>query len=199
MDLAQDDRGRRLREVVSDLGVRVDTVVNNAGAALAKNFADTTYEDVSLQLKLNVDAVVDISQAFLPQLLASGRGALINVASLTAYMPMPGMAIYAASKAFVLHFTEALAHEVQDSALVVIALSPGPTRTDFFRASGSAQAGVKFERPADVVATVLKALGKSTPPVSIISGTRNRWKSRVLTVLPRRTVLQLVSSAPGRN
>ena len=113
-------------------------------------------------------------------------------------MPMPGMAVYAAPKAFVLRFTEALAYEERSSALSVLALSPGPTRTEFYRASGSAEAGVSFQLPSDVVAAALQALDRPKPPVSMVSGTRNKWRSRVLTALPRRTVLRLVSSSSTR-
>jgi short-subunit dehydrogenase len=75
-----------------------------------------------------IEALVDVSRAFLPDLLSTGRGVLINVASNTGYQPVPGMAGYAASKAFVLNFTEALWHELKGTGVRVLAISPGPTR-----------------------------------------------------------------------
>lgn len=118
------------------------------------------------------------------------------MASLTGYMPMPGMAVYAASKAFVLRFTEALAYERHETPLAVLALVPGPTRTDFYRASGSSEKGVAFQAPDEVVTTALSALDKKTPPRSVISGARNRWTSRIVTWLPDRTVLRLANASP---
>ena len=82
-DLADPGSGDRLLAAVADLGITVDTVINNAGSGLTKEFADCDASEIGLQLRLNIDAVVDISRAFLPQLLTSGRGALVNVASLT--------------------------------------------------------------------------------------------------------------------
>jgi short-subunit dehydrogenase len=118
------------------------------------------------------------------------------VASLTGYMPMPGMAVYAASKAFVLRFTEALAYELRETPLTVLALVPGPTRTDFYRASGSSEKGMAFQDPDEVVTTALSALDKKTPLRSVVSGARNRWTSRIVTWLPRRTVLRLANASP---
>src|ERR1035437_164460 len=100
-------------------------------------------------------------------------------------MPMPGMAVYAASKAFVLRFTEALAYELRETPLTVLALVPGPPRTDFYRASGSSEKGMAFQDPDEVVSTALSALDKKTPLRSVVSGARNRWTSRIATRLPR--------------
>ncbi|WIB36536.1 SDR family NAD(P)-dependent oxidoreductase [Curtobacterium sp. MCJR17_043] len=96
--------------------------------------------------------------------MSSGRGVLLNVASLTAYMPTPGMAVYAASKAFVLRFTEALAYELRDAGVTVMAFSPGPTKTEFYRNSGTDEGRVRFETPEQVVAAAFRALDKPTPP-----------------------------------
>jgi short-subunit dehydrogenase len=198
LDLARPDSGTRLLDELERRGVRVDTVVNCAGIGRTGDFVDTAPADIEDQLAVNIDAVVDVCRAFLPALLGSGTGALINIASLTAYMPTPGMAIYAASKAFVLRFTEALAHELRDSGVKVMALSPGPTRTDFYRSSRSDERGVRFETPEQVVAAAFRALDKPKTPVSSVSGQANRWMSRIVTVLPRRTVLRLAASSPAR-
>lgn len=192
-DLSHPGSGTLLADAVADLGVSVDTLINNAGFGKTATFAQSSRDDVQAQLGLNVTAVVDITQSFLPQLLASDKGALVNVASLIAYLPMPNMAVYAASKAFVLHFTEALAYELRGSSLSVMALSPGPTRTGFYAASGTSDVGVAFQEPAEVVATALTALDRRLPPLSIVSGPQNRWRSRLAGVLPRRALLRMVS------
>ncbi|WP_374947721.1 SDR family NAD(P)-dependent oxidoreductase [Agreia sp.] len=197
VDLSLDHSGRRLRESVDALGVQVDTLVNCAGAGLTKPFAESTEEEILRQLRLNVDAVVDISRAFLPSLIQSGRGALINVGSLTGYMPVPGMAVYAAAKAFTVRFTEAIAHELRQTKLTVMAISPGPTRTGFYSTSGTDVGGVRFQTPEQVVDTALRAVDRRKPPVSVISGGMNRWTSRIVALLPRRVALRLTESKPA--
>ena len=192
-DLTAEHSGR---ELVQRVGVRVDTVVNCAGAARTKSFEDSTEEEIRAQLRVNIDAVVGLSHAFLPQLTESGQGALVNVASLTGYLPTPGLAAYSAAKSFVVRFTEALAHELRGSGLTVLALSPGPTRTEFYATSGTRDGGVRFQTAAQVVDTAIAALGKKNPPVSIISGALNRWVGRVLSALPRKTVLRLMEAEP---
>jgi short-subunit dehydrogenase len=199
LDLAQPGSGRRLHDELTRRGIHVDTVVNCAGIGRTGDFADMAQADVEDQLAVNVAAVVDVCHAFLPGLVRSGRGVLVNVASLTAYMPTPGMAVYAASKAFVLRFTEALAHELRDTGVTAMAFSPGPTTTDFYRSSRSDESGVRFETPQRVVAAALRALDRRRTPVSSVSGRGNTWTSRIVALLPRRTVLRLASSSPARS
>lgn len=193
-DLSVDRAGYRLAEQLAETGVRVDTVVNCAGIGVTRPFGDSTEDQIRRQLGVNIDATVEVSHAFLPQLVESGQGALVNVASLTAYMPVPGMAVYAASKSFVVRFTEALAHEVRSTGLTVMALSPGPTATEFYSTSGTTEKGVRFQTPDDVVATAFQALQRRNPPISVISGARNRWIKRLITTLPKRTALRLAET-----
>ena len=192
-DLSAPGAGDAVVATLAKRGLRVDTLVNNAGLGKTEPFAASSADDVHTQIGLNVGAVVDLTHGLLPQLVASASGALINVASLTAYSPTPNMAVYAASKAFVLRFTEALAYEVRDTGLTVLAVSPGPTRTGFYAASGTTENGVRFQQPSQVVTTAFKALDRTRPPVSVVSGPQNRLSSRVLGLLPRRMVLRLMA------
>ncbi|SES31587.1 hypothetical protein SAMN05216188_13256 [Lentzea xinjiangensis] len=197
-DLTGDRSGHRLAEQLHGLGVEVDTVLNCAGVAHTKHFAASSEDEIRVQLRVNLEAVVDISRAFLPRLTESGRGALVNVASLTGHLSVPGMAVYAASKAFVVRFTEALAHETRGSGLTVLVLSPGPTRTEFYETSGTAATGVRFQTSAQVADTAFDALDSRRPPVGVISGSVNRWARRVVAVLPKRTALRLLEAEPVR-
>lgn len=195
-DLSEEGSGYRLVKQLAVSGVGIDTVVNCAGAGLTRTFSDSSEEDITQQLRVNINATVELSRALLPQLLQSGQGALVNVASLTAYLPVPGMAVYSASKSFVVRFTEALAYELRGHSLTVMALSPGPTATDFYRRSGTVQSGVRFQTPAQVAATAFHALERRSPPVSVISGTRNRWTRRLVEALPPRLALRLAEARP---
>ncbi|MCG8921849.1 SDR family oxidoreductase [Lentzea sp. CC55] len=193
-DLTEERSGHRLAALLEGQGV--DTVVNCAGVAHTKPFAASSEDEIRVQLRVNLDATVGITRAFLPQLIASGCGALVNVASLTGYLSTPGMAVYSASKSFVVRFTEALAHETRESGLTVLALSPGPTSTEFYGVSGTRTSGVRFQTAAQVVGTAIAALDRRKPPVSVISGSANRWARRVAAVLPKRTALRLVEARP---
>ncbi|WP_150460082.1 SDR family NAD(P)-dependent oxidoreductase [Nesterenkonia ebinurensis] len=198
LDLSAERAGFVLAEQLAEAGIVIDAVINCAGVGVTRSFGNSTDEEIERQLRVNIIATVDISHAFVPQLLESGRGALVNVASLTAYMPVPGMAVYAASKAFVVRFTEALAHEVRSTGLTVMALSPGPTASEFYSASGTSESGVRFQTPEDVVTTALRALCRKNPPHSVISGGLNRWIKRLVAALPRSTVLRLMETRPAQ-
>lgn len=196
-DLNAEDSGSLLKQRLDARGIRVDTVVNCAGAGLTKPFADTTQDEVRAQLQLDIVALVETSHAFLPDLVDSGRGALVNVGSLTGYMPVPGMAVYSASKAFVIRFTESIAHELRSTGLTVMVVSPGPTRTEFFARSGTSTSGTRFQTPEQVVTTALRALDRRRPPASVVSGRANRLIRLLVSLLPTGATLRLAESRPA--
>ncbi|MEZ0446532.1 SDR family NAD(P)-dependent oxidoreductase [Cellulomonas sp. ICMP 17802] len=169
-------------------GVHVDTLVNNAGFGHFGDLADTDPAVASGMVALNVAALVDLTRTFLPDLLA-GRGALVNIASTAAYQPCPHLAVYGATKAFVLSFTEALHAETRGSGLRVLALSPGATRTEFFDIAGrEAQVG-RMQESADVVGLAMRALDRRRTPASIVSGRTNGLTAVASRLFPRRVTL----------
>jgi short-subunit dehydrogenase len=184
MDLATDHPGQALATLVERLGLHVTSVINNAGFATFGPFHQADPERLRREVAVDVTAVADVSRAFIEQLRAEGRGVLVNVASMAAYQPNPRMALYGATKAFVLSLTEALWEESRDTGLRVLALSPGATRTEFFDVVGTTQAagGARLASPVDVVRTALTALDRRNPPPSVIAGRMNR----VLAFLVRR-------------
>ncbi len=192
-DLGGPGAATTLADELARLQIVPTMLVNNAGVGLTRAFADTDEAALAGQVALNVSAVVELTRLLLPGLLAARAGALVNVASLSAYQPLPGMAVYAASKAFVLHLTEALSAELADTDLRVVAVSPGPTRSAFYDASGTAEDGVRFQEPAEVARTVLDALDARRTPPSVISGRRNAAQVRLARLLPRPTVLRLAA------
>lgn len=144
------------------LGLPVDLLINNAGFGTFGAFYKQEAERERQEVLLNAAAVVDMAHVFLPGMLERGRGGLINVASLAAFQPLPYMAVYAATKAFVLSFSEALRAEVRAKGVKVMALCPGPVDTPFFEATGNAKLRSTVPRgtmmSADaVVAASLKA------------------------------------------
>ncbi len=136
MDLAERDAPARLQERLTDRGFEPDVLINNAGVGLAGAAAALPLEKQMCLIDLNVRAATELALRFLPGMTARHRGGIINVSSLAAFMPGPGMAVYFASKAYLLSFSEALAEEVRRDGLTVTALCPGPVRTRFIERAG---------------------------------------------------------------
>ncbi len=201
LDLTLPDAVPSLVARLAAADIRLSTLVNNAGFGNHGTVVSIDEERLLDEVRLNVTAVVALSRAFLPELLSSGRGALVNVASTAAFQPIPRMAVYAATKAFVLSFTEALWFEAKGSGLRVLALCPGPTETEFFDVAHNEDALFGALQSAEqVVGTAMKALDRRRPPASVISGTMNTIQARSVGLAPRRFVLDLVGrmGAPGR-
>ncbi|HEY4386042.1 MAG TPA: SDR family oxidoreductase [Ktedonobacteraceae bacterium] len=133
-DLSQEKASVQIKTAVEEMRLHVDLLVNNAGFATHDAFDAIDPERDHQQVMVNVTAVVDLAHAFLPEMVARGAGAMINVASMAAFMPMPYMAVYAASKAFVLSFSEALWAEYRERGIQVVALCPGEVETRFHQA-----------------------------------------------------------------
>jgi uncharacterized protein len=197
-DLSRPGAGIALADWLSDDGVHVDTLINNAGVGTHGDFVAQDPDAIETQVQLNVGAVVDLTRALLPQLLVSGHGALVNIASTSAYQPTPSMAVYGASKAFVLSFTEALAYEHRHDDLRILAVSPGPMRTPFFDVLGTTRPGVgRWQTPEAVAAQTLRTLDRRAAPPSIISGTLNAVPVFANRLAPRRVVLAITGKAVG--
>lgn len=191
-DLGKPGAAAALRAELDGLGTTVQTLVNNAGFGSHGPLAEADPARVSEMVQLNVVAVTELTRAFLPDLVADGRGALVNIASAAAYQPTPAMAVYGATKAFVLNFTEAVGYEVRGSALTVLAVSPGPVRTEFFDVVGTQDAAVGSMATAEQVVTAARrALERRTTPPSIVVGLGNRISSIASTLSPRRVTLAI--------
>ncbi|KPI04019.1 short-chain dehydrogenase/reductase SDR [Actinobacteria bacterium OK074] len=180
-DLTVPAAGEALAKEVARRGITVTSLVNNAGFGTHSPFRQENAERVQQEIGLNVAGLVDVTRAFIGRL----TGVLVNVASSLGYQPWPNAAVYGATKAFVLSFTEALWQESRGTGLRVLALSPGPTRTEFFDAAGSDDMarGVRLQTPSQVVTTALRTLDRRNPPPSVVSGTFN-W---VMTLTSRFT------------
>ena len=139
--------------------IEVELLVNNAGVASYGPFASASTERERGLVRLNVEAIVALTRGLLPQLLDRGRGGIINVASQMAFQPMPYFASYAASKAFVLSFSEALAEELRGTAVRVTAIAPGFVSTEFTEVAGSREPERHFPhlQPRRVVESALRA------------------------------------------
>jgi short-subunit dehydrogenase len=131
-DLLVDDAPARLQAALDERGIAIDVLVNNAGQLENGRFAEIEPEKYTRLLQLNVAALTGLTRQFVGPMLRRGRGRILNVASTAGFQPVPSLAVYAATKAYVLSLSEALAEELRDSGVSVTALCPGITRTVMF-------------------------------------------------------------------
>lgn len=129
MDLLREGAGQDLEEALGRDGLAIELLVNNAGLAEVGAFREIALERHLRLIQLNVAVLTELSHRFLPAMVARGRGRILNVASLGAFQPVPSLAVYAATKAFVLSLTESLSEELKGTGVSVTALCPGLTRT----------------------------------------------------------------------
>ncbi|MEI9927446.1 MAG: SDR family oxidoreductase, partial [Sphingomonas sp.] len=134
-DLAAPGAAAALMAEIGKRGLAVNTLINNAGFGLAGAFVEQDPGQIGRMIELNCGALVDLCRAVLPGMVQMRSGGILNVASTAAFQPGPFMAVYYASKAFVLSFSEALHEEVRGQGVRVAALCPGPTQTEFFDAA----------------------------------------------------------------
>ena len=130
-DLSDPDSPQRLFDLVTGEAIQIDFLVNNAGFGTHGEFVDTSLDRELDMIQVNVTSVVQLTKLFLPAMVRRKQGRVMNVASTAAFYPGPLAAIYYASKAFVLSFSEAIAEELRDTGVTVTALCPGPTETNF--------------------------------------------------------------------
>lgn len=136
VDLADPAVPRRIHDALIMRGVALDVLVNNAGFGLAGPLAEADTERTLEMIQVNVSALTELTRLVLPGMLDRGRGRILNVASTAAFQPGPLMAVYYATKAYVLPFTEAVAEEVRGTGVTLTALCPGPTHTRFAERAG---------------------------------------------------------------
>jgi short-subunit dehydrogenase len=188
-DLSEPGAGAALAARLAERDVRVDVLINSAGFGLFGQLHEVDPTRTSQQVRLNVVALTELTCALLPQMLARDRGAIVNVASTAAFQPLPYMAVYAATKAYVLSFTEALWAETRNTAVRVTALCPGATDTAFFdTASDHASVGHRMATE-EVVSAALRALERRH--CSVIPGLRNQVLAFAPRLSPRQTVVRI--------
>jgi hypothetical protein len=190
LDLAQPDAAERLyTEVRRRRTELVDLLVNNAGFGLYGEFADQPMTRIQEMLTLHLMTFTKLFRLFLPEMRERRRGAIINVSSVAGLMPLPYLALYAATKAFMVSLGDGVALEAGKYGVVVQTCCPGRTATDFHETAGvKAYRAPGGEQTADeVVAESLAALGRGRSLV--ITGRRNRLLTRLQQLVPRRVVL----------
>lgn len=194
IDLLKPDAGARLFEETQKRGLEIEMLVNNAGFGSMGDFVKLDLARELEMIDLNVKSLVDLSYRFLKPMRERRQGTIINVASTASFQPVPYMATYAATKAFVLSFSEALWDENREHGIHVMALCPGVTDTNFFSASRMDRPPLRtIETPEEVVQTALRGLGQRKP--SVISGWTNWFTTEAQRLVPRSFVIKIAGKA----
>jgi short-subunit dehydrogenase len=195
-DLATPAAAADLHEAVTDAGIDVDVLVNNAGVPVYGSFTDTDWEAERDMLQVNVIALTHLTKLFLPAMLKRGDGAVLNTASLASFYPIPTKAVYAATKSHVLSFSRALAHDLEDDGITVTALCPGAVETEYATRGNveesNTMAGVTND-PRSVAEAGWEGL-KSGDRIVLPSAFAT-YGAQIKRFLPRKTVTKLGESS----
>lgn len=200
LDLTQNNAPQQLFDQLQTQGRRIDILINNAGIGVFGPFISSKVSEDEKLVMLNVVALTLLTRLFLPQLLQQPEAMLINVASTAAFQALPYMAIYGASKAYVLSFTEALWQEchAQDN-LHILALCPGPVTTEFFSSMGNEMHSFgKRDNAQDIVEQSLAVADKHR--VYYIPGKLiNYWQAQMTRFVPLKLLLKITGHVIGKN
>jgi short-subunit dehydrogenase len=195
VDLSKASAAAKLMADIEANGETVDLLVNNAGFGLIGRFAELDAKRERQMIDLNIGVLTDLCRAVAPAMIERKSGGIINVASTAAFQPGPKMAVYFATKAFVLSLTEALHEELKPHGIQVTCLCPGPTRTEFGDVAGLGGNGL-FDKVAmeaqEVVATGLRGLDKNKAVV--VPGLLNKVSSNSGRFAPRSVVRKIAGA-----
>ena len=202
-DLSVPNAGEELYTAITQAGLSVDLLINNAGYGRWGKFTKFEREDYAKMIQLNIVALTDLCHLFIPDMVKKGSGGIINVGSVASFGPVPYANVYSSTKAYVLNFSEALRFEYQEEGIRVMALCPGGTQSNFATTatdkSEKARSNVgRMERSnsylsAEVVANeCLDAFLKDK--LYIITGRNNKIMMAIGRHLPRKTMLNLTGN-----
>ena len=195
LDLSKKGATAKLMADITRAGEKVDLLVNNAGFGLYGRFAELDAARQREMVDLNIGALTDLCRAVAPGMITRGHGAILNVASTAAFQAGPGMAVYFATKAYVLSLSEALHEELKPHGIKVSCLCPGPTSTEFGAVAGFKSNGL-FDKATmtagDVVRAGLKALDGNKAVA--VAGRLNRAGAFATRLVPRALTRKIVGS-----
>ncbi len=194
IDLSAENSSKEVYDQLKNEKIDIDLLINNAGFGALGNFDELNWELQRDMIKVNVISLVYLTKLFIEDMKERGYGGILNVASTAAFQPGPRMAIYYATKAFVLNFTLAIAHELKNSKIKIMALCPGPTKTDFQTRAGMTEINLmkftKFHTAKFVAEYGYKAFLKGK--TIAIPGTLNKIYLYLIRFIPRKLVSSII-------
>jgi hypothetical protein len=197
IDLADPNSSQVIAEELERRGIEVDLLVNNAGFGLSGAFLSHDPKLKQAEIEVNVQALVALTHRFGKAMASRGKGGIINVASNASFQPVPYMATYAATKAFVLHFTEAIRQELTERGVQVMATCPGPTATRFFEGTSTQMSPKDMDDAESVVRRTLEAFDQKRD-VAYPGRMSVRLTSWLPRLLPRALVARIAGNATAK-
>jgi short-subunit dehydrogenase len=199
LDLAQPGSGETLANELEARKLSANILINNAGFGLIGKATELAREDQLQMIDLNVRTLTDLTLRFLPGMIARGSGGIINLASTAGFMPGPNMAVYFATKAFVLSFADALHEETKGTGVTLTTLSPGPVDTGFQRRAGMKTARALSRVVPKGAMAVAQAgwAGFKEGERLVVPGTMNKLAAYAMRGAPRRIILPVIGRAMG--
>ncbi len=195
-DLTELAAGQSVFDTVQAKGLFIDLLINNAGFGDYGTFSDRPLSKQMAMVQLNITAVVELTGLFLPLMQQQSSGAIINISSIAGFQPIPYMSVYAATKAFVLNFSEALWAENKDLGVKILAVCPGPTESEFFNRadfpdSATGSNGMTMATAERIVQETFKALDKKQSNV-VTGGFANQMIVNLPRLVPRDLLVNVV-------
>lgn len=189
-DLTDPQAPQNIEREIRNKKIFIELLINNAGIGKWTNFLDQPPQVYHEMIQLNISSLVTLSHLFLPAMLKNKKGGIINIASTGALQPCPYIAVYCASKSFVLNFSESLHGEYFDKGITVTAICPGNTQTGFQETANANTKGMQYETPQWVAKQSIDAL--LSRKNNKIIGWGNRFQSLIPRLFPRKMVINLV-------
>ncbi len=191
-DLSKPNTALKIYNTIKEREIIIDTLINNAGFGDFGTFIDEDLKIVTEMIHLNITTLTEMTSLFVKDMKVRDSGKILNIASTAAFQPLPRFGVYAATKAYVLHFTEALHYELKDTNIAVSVLCPGPTSTGFAkRANADTLNFLKNSMDSNIVAQIgYNGLMKNK--MTIISGFKNKLMSLSRTIPSRNFLVKMV-------
>jgi uncharacterized protein len=192
-DLSKQNSAEDLFKIVTDKKMNIDVLINNAGYGLGGNFIDTDLEKETDMLVLNMITLTKLSKLFAREMVKKNEGAIINLASTASFQPVPGMACYGATKSYVLNFTEAVAYELRKTNVKLIAICPGPTKSEFSKVAGVENSKMFRSTPTSVDLAEFIYNSMTTSKYYKIHGFKNRFLKSASIFIPNKMVISVTA------
>lgn len=193
-DLSKENAAKEIFDELAAKKIHVDVLINNAGFGDFAFFSESNWQKQKDMINLNIMALTHLTHLFLPAMIKNKRGRILNVASTAAFQPGPMMSVYYATKAYVLHFSEAIANELEGTGVTVTALCPGATESNFQNVANLHESrlvkGKKLPSSKEVAAFAYQAMINGKPVA--IHGLLNSVQANVIRFLPRNLVTKVV-------
>ncbi len=202
-DLSQADQRVQLHQTLSEKFLHPDLLINNAGMGDYGTFVDADWSKLETMMRLNMEGLTHLTHLFLPAMRERHRGAIMNISSLASILPIPDFAVYAATKAYVSSFSEALRIELREDGISVLAVCPGPVHTEFgsvaARGPGDAFDGMRewfYVRKEQVVSEAIRAM--DAEKARVYPGWQIALAAAGISLLPLALLRLVMSTRPRR-